>query len=244
MSYFGNAPYREWAEAVGVDPYTTNPLLREELERVAVLDTAVSVGTGMVTPQLPETLGLIPRVSRTAYKKDWRELFDDNRKAMQAMGTDPAVIERFEHNDALTPSVMTLIVTALESMKDVQDRRYVIEQASLLQSETEALFFAECVLMAQWFHDNEARLEQMLLETYIPVAMTVDGRVIAFSAADYAYWDKLNASIANEFTAHYKKYPGRREVWVADKASPRFVEGLKELVGLATSSARNSELLQ
>ena len=232
-----NKEFREWAEAVGVDPYTTNPLLYEELRRVALIDTAASFGAGVAIPggflgavAGPGGIaGLVADVSRTAYKKDWRELFEINRNAMTAMGADAKLIDRFERNAAMTPSVMTLIVKALERMEGVQDRHHVIQQASLLKTEAEALFFAECVMMAKWYHKDKTKLKKMLLETLIPVGLTVDGRVIAFSAVDYGFWDELNASLAAEFTDHYKKYSGRREAYIADKVSPKFVAGMQGL---------------
>ena len=222
-------PYREWAQAVGVDPYTTNSLLKNELNRISAVEAVAKFGVGFVVPPLPGALGLVADVSDTVYKKDWRDLFENNRKDMQAMGVNNKVIVKFEESDSLTPSLMTLIVKALVSMKGVKDRHYVIGQAALIESEVQALFFGECVMLAQWFHQNKTPLKAMLLETLIPVGLTRDGRVVAFSAADYAYWDKQTASLAASFTKKYKKYGQRREAWVADLVSPRFEQGMSDL---------------
>ena len=82
----------------------------------------------------------------------------------------------------------------------------------------------------------------MLLETLIPVGLSLDGRVIAFSAADYAYWDQLNESIATEFTQKYTKYSPRREAWVADLVSERFIEGMRGLGWTVHFKIRRSAL--
>lgn len=161
---------------------------------------------------------------------------------MQSMGVSPKVIAEFEDRDALTQSMMTLIVKALASMPGVKDRRYVIGQAALLETEVQALFFTECVMLAHWFHHMQKPLKRMLLETLIPVGLSVDGRVIAFSAADYAYWDQLNESIAGEFTQKYTKYSPRREAWVADLVSTQFIEGMKGLGWTVHFKMRRSAL--
>ena len=235
-------PYREWSQAMGVDPYTTNPLLIKELNRIAAVEAAARLGTGFVVPALPGALGLVADVSSTVYEKDWRDLFDENRKDMQSMGVSPKVIAKFEDRDALTPSMMTLIVKSLASMSGVKDRRYVIGQAALLESEVQALFFTECVMLAHWYHHQQKPLKRMLLETLIPVGLSVDSRVIAFSAADYAYWDRLNESIAVEFTQKYRKYSPRREAWVADLVSARFIKGMKGLGWTVHFKIRQSAL--
>ena len=98
--------------------------------------------------------------------------------------------------------------------------------------------------MALWFHQNETSLAQMLPETLVPVALTSDGRVIVFSAVDMAYWTEATATIIEEFSARYAKYADRRETWIADQVSPRFVESLGKLGWTTKSGIRSTVLPQ
>jgi hypothetical protein len=98
------------------------------------------------------------------------------------------------------------------------------------------------LLMAQWFHTNKAPIAKMLPDTLVPVALTEDGRVIVFTSADLALWTEDAAELTAEMTEIYKKYSDKREVWVADQASPRFKEGV-ESFGWTINSGNRSKVL-
>ena len=56
---------RRWAQKVNVDPYTTNPLLRQALEGIAKVDVAGSIATKVVVPIPPRRrYDLVGRRSR------------------------------------------------------------------------------------------------------------------------------------------------------------------------------------
>ena len=82
----------------------------------------------------------------------------------------------------------------------------------------------------------------MLPDTLVPVALTVDGRVIVFSAADLALWTEESASVSVGFTTLYAKYSDQCEVWIADQVSTRFVNGLTA-VGWTVHSGNRSAVL-
>ena len=82
----------------------------------------------------------------------------------------------------------------------------------------------------------------MLPDTLVPVALTKDGRVIVFTSADLALWTEETAEVTAEFNETYKKYSDKREVWVADQASPRFVEGVAGYGWTVTSGKRSTVL--
>jgi hypothetical protein len=158
------------------------------------------------------------------------------------MGVDDKKIEDLLNKDLINLSLLSLMVETLQGLDSVNDREYVIDQIVLLETESEVIWFAESLLMARWFHDHEAPIAKMLPDTLVPVALTKDNRVIAFSAADYAYWDEATAAIATEFTSQYEKYSDQSEAWVADQASPRFIEGFGKLGWTVRSGLRSTVL--
>jgi len=233
---------RRWAKKVGVDPYSTNEALGAELRRVAEVDAAASIGTKLIAPSLPELAKVLADVSETVYDHDWRELFDLNWAALAEMGATPEQSQQFFDNEPLTPSLDTLIVSSLEEMDGVADRPLVIEQAALLESESEAVFFAESVMLASWFHTDQTPLERMVFATLIPVGMTADGRLIAFTAADDAYWTRTAATAAVEFHETYQDMSEQREVWIAGHTSTRFRQAVEGL-GWTVRDSLREELL-
>jgi DNA-binding transcriptional regulator YhcF (GntR family) len=240
-----NSSYRKWAEQVGVNPYTTNEALHNELERIAKTEASAKVGTKIFAQSLiPEELKIITDVAKTAYHKEWREIIDENIAALNAMEVSSETMNRFLDNPNINLTIQTLFIELLEAMTGVGDRAIVIEQASRLQTDAEAAFFAESLLMAHWFHINQTPAARMLGGTLIPVILTTDGRVIAFSASDYEYWTQLTAPIAVEFDQQYRKVSRKREIWVADNVSPGFVSGVSNLGWSVRSDLRAHVLPQ
>ena len=238
-----NSSYRKWAEKVGVNPYTGNIALHDELERVAKTEAGAKIGTKIFAPSIiPEELKIISDVSKTAYHKEWRVIIEENDRALDAMAVKPGTKAHFLENPYINLTLQTLIIELLEAMTGTEDRAIVIEQASLLLTDAEAAFFAESLMMAHWFHVNQAPAARMLGGTLIPVILTNDGRVIAFSASDYEYWTPLTAPIAAEFNQQYRNVSRKREVWVADNVSPGFVKGVSNLGWSVRSDLRSHVL--
>lgn len=237
-----NSSYRLWAEKAGVNPYTTNLALQEELFRVAKIDAYVGSGTWLIVPSISGSMAVVATVSHSIYKQNWREIVAANRQSLRGMGVGDKHIETFLGHEFVNLALSTLMIETLNGLEGVKDRALVVNQAILLETEAEAIWFTESLLMALWFHQNETSLAQMLPETLVPAALSSDNRVIVFSAADMAYWTEETATIIEEFSARYAKYSDRREAWIADQVSPRFVEGLGKL-GWTTKSGIRSEAL-
>jgi hypothetical protein len=238
-----NKAYRLWALEVGVNPYSSNPAIREELNRVAAADALMGTGTKVFVPNVIKgDLNLFAKVSRSIYKDDWHELVELNKKALRDMGVGDELADAFLIHDFFNLSLASLVVEILVDLDGVDDRPLVIDQALLLETEAEAIWFTESLMMAQWFHKNEAPIEKMLPDTLVPVALTSDGRVVVFSAADLALWTEETAIVTAEFTELYKKYSDKREARIADLASPKFVKGLAGLGWTVHSGNRHTVL--
>jgi hypothetical protein len=96
--------------------------------------------------------------------------------------------------------------------------------------------------MAEWFHEHMNPATRMLGGTLIPVILTQDGRVVAFSASDYEYWTKKVAIISSDFNNQYVSVSRKREIWVADQVSSGFVSGVS-LLGWSVRSDLRAKVL-
>jgi hypothetical protein len=239
-----NRSYRLWAHKVGVNPYTSNVAIQEELNRIAKADAYLGTSTLVFAPNIITNTSarIVAKVSKSIYKDDWHEVVDNNRKALRKMGVEDGLIDIYLSHDFINLSLATLIIETLIDLEGVEDQALVIEQAILLETEAEAIWFAESLLMAQWFHTSKAPIAKMLPDTLVPVALTKDGRVIVFTSADLALWTEEAAIVTAEFTETYKKYSDQREVWVADQASPRFIKGAADF-GWTVNSGNRSKVL-
>ena len=148
---------------------------------------------------------------------------------MREMGVSEELIIEFETHKFYTPMTQTLIISLLDSMAGAQDRTIVIEQAVLLESEPEALFFLESVMLAEWYNREQTPPKAFVFNTLIPVAINESENLVAFSAADYMFWTEEAAAISGEFTDTYAEYPGGRELVMADYISPKATSGIGKL---------------
>ena len=213
---------RRWAGKLGVDPYTTNERLAQELERVAKIDAIAGKGSSIVAPKIPGA-SYVEDVHKLVTEMDPHELRDHNLNRLLEIGVPAEKAESFLELASLTPTRQTLLLSSLESLEGVANRAVVIEQALTLETEPEALFFLESVVMAGWYHTSQTPLERMVGASGVPGALAKDGRIIVFSALDYAYWTEQGAPIVSDFMKLYEGLPGRPEAWFSGGASPRFI---------------------
>lgn len=220
--------HRELAQKYGVDPYSTNPILQRELHRLGIVAQAADVGANLIVPVLPGALGLVAKASDIAYKKDWREVFEHNARIMRNLGVSEKDIHSFQYSEVITPTTQALIVTMLDAIKSAKHRNYVIQQAAQLETESEALFFTESIMLAEWYNRNRRPLKEFLRTTLVPAAITHKGNVVLFTAVDAAYWTKPNEKLVRELSALYGEQSGK-ELIAADFVSPRFEQHMATL---------------
>jgi hypothetical protein len=224
-----NKAYRRIAKEYGVNPYTTNEALQDELLRLAKVDAVASKGTTILLPGLGLGAKIISKVSRAVYEESWLEIVARNEDTLEEMGASPDQIKALFSNDSINLTLLTLMLETLREMQAVENPLNVIDQLILLETDAEAVFFSECLLMADWYNDNETALTEWVPGTLVPVVLTDNNKLIAFSAADFVYWTPEQQTLIVDFIEQYKGYSQEHEVWIADQASPRFVEGVEEL---------------
>ena len=104
MSVLGvSSAMRLWAAKVGVDPYTTNVVLRDALESIAKVDAAGSIATKVVLP-IPQVVGMTSTVSSLVWGKDPEEVRKINEERLgesrgPRSGGEGALQERLVHAD-------------------------------------------------------------------------------------------------------------------------------------------------
>jgi len=153
---------RRLAKKLGVDPYTSNPELAAELNRVAKYDRIGRLGLGFANiPSVPG-MGYVKDVNHYVWDKDPKELRDFNKKNLLEMGIDEKLVERFLDSPYYSPSFQTTIVFSLLELPDVANREEIIEDAVVASSISESKFFMNIVLLLVWFNNNQTPLKEMI----------------------------------------------------------------------------------
>ena len=116
-------------------------------------------------------------------------LKDFNHQQLVAMGAEEPLIQAFLDVPWYSPTLQTAFIQALSELEGVADRATVLEQARDMQSEVEARFFVQSVMLLAWFHQTQGPLNRLLsLETRLPLALTADNRIISLLPVDYLFW--------------------------------------------------------
>ena len=116
-SYLGvSGASRRWAQKLGVDPYSSNPVLRKALEDIGKIDAAGGIAAKAVVP-IPPVVGTAADVSGLVWGKDPEELRKLNEQHLAEAGVDKAVAGAFFKSKAFTPSQQTRFVSALHAVR-------------------------------------------------------------------------------------------------------------------------------
>ena len=221
--YFGvTAAERRWAQKLGVDPYTSNEVLRKEIKEVARIDSAGKFGVKLLPiPSIPGA-SAIQAVNAVVWSKDPYELQDFNRERLLSMGVTEAQIEAFFEVPWLSPSGQTLFVSALAGLERAENRSLAIEQALDLESVDEGRFLLQAAQMLAWLNENEAPVTRLLSGERSLVALADGGRELTPVPVDHLSWTSELAELTERRT-HELERAGveSRELWL--------IRGLSEL---------------
>jgi hypothetical protein len=228
-SIFGvTGAQRRWAQKVGVDPYSSNKVLRDALQGIGKVDAAGGIAAKVAVP-IPMVVSTTASVSNLVWGKDPEELRKLLEKQIEELGASKEVSEAFFKNKVMTPTHWVTIVTALYAVKAKGSADY-IDTAATAKSEREAVFFSESAQMLQKLH-AQSPVEALLTDTRVMVAKTKDGRALALLPGDYMPWTEKLATGAKELGERTQKEIGAtsREIWIPGDFSPTAKQELKTL---------------
>ncbi len=221
---------RRVAKKLGVDPYTSNPVLAAELKRVAKYERVGRLGFGYVNiPSVPG-MGYVKDVNHYVWDKDPRELRDYNKKSLLKMGVDDELVGAFLNSPYYSPSFQTAIVFSLQEMDGVPNREEIIEDAVVAWTIPQAQFFTNMVLLLTWFHINQSPFEKIINHSDITSGLTADNRIITILPVDFVCWSEQVAEAANFHNEVLSDIEAeQREFWFAGSVSDRTKSKINDL---------------
>ena len=187
---------RKVAIELGVDPYSSNPVLQHELNGVAkaafaggatfsiaTLPVGGAAGIGLATTEVSNSLNDALR------EKSPTDLKIVNRKSVLAMGVSEKEAERFFGNGAFSPTAQTAFVLNLKSLDGVVNRRAFIKLATDKSStESDAIFCVQTAALMSKIHKSEKPLARIVTIGDFPVCIAKDGTVVVALQWDYGAW--------------------------------------------------------
>ena len=216
-----NKSRREWAAKLGIDPYTTNPILRPKLDRAAAASFAggfaIETAIGMVAAPVQYAVEFDASVRDSVWNLPVIDLQSQNEAKLKAMGIEGRPVRDFFRNRWFTPTLQTALVTALGELPNVRGRDSIVKLAATVQGETRARFLIGSLRILGNHHRSGTRIASISTTGLVPVGRTAAGETIVAAAIDYAWWDAR----LDEFVRH-PAFKGQKPlVLIAGRASPR-----------------------
>jgi hypothetical protein len=189
-----NSARRRWARRVGADPYSTNPVLKDALERIAAVDAAGGIATSVVVP-IPPIVGTTAKVGDLVWGTDPEELRKLNESRARDIGTTEDDANAFFRNRAFTLTMQTRLVGALAPV-GVPGAGDYLASAAEAGDHREALFFVESAEMLQREHEASP-VARVLTDSRAIVAQRASGEAIVVLPVD---WLRAAETTGAEFT--------------------------------------------
>jgi hypothetical protein len=229
---------RQFAYDFGVDPYSRNTILQENLDDLAWAGFSGGLSATAGLSQVPGGAGTA--VTATSGSKILGEVFRNtppselrtmNRKKLVAMGVNDEVVDLFINNQNYTPREQTILVAALDSMKNTKNRSEYIKFAVLTDNADMALFRQRQAQMYAGYNKSISSVKEFISIYEISIIKTNDNKVVFNVPLDYTVWTKGLEIVASTITQEVARMKGitDREIWVTGTFSSIAKENLEKL---------------
>ncbi|MGJ8671973.1 hypothetical protein [Rubritalea sp.] len=216
------------ARELGVNPYSDNKLLQDEMEKVTwaffagglplrLGASAVSGGASMALTAT-KTVG----IPEDIYDVTPGELMLRDRTAMEAMGADEMLIEKVFLNPNLNVALRHGAISSLVNLPGGADRLNVLGQLGSCASVEQARYFYQVL---EKLKERHAKSPYIALSTVMrmPAGITQDGVLEVVAPVDYLCWTPQIAQFAST-----PKVPGQKyRAVVYGRISALAIEGFK-----------------
>ena len=218
---------RQLAKNLGVDPYTTNPVLAEKLTNIAWVAFSGRLGVDvLVSAVMPGSMA-IQATSFTndlVYDTPKADLILLNKQKMITMGASEWLADELIKNRWYSLTVLTSLLTELERLAGVAGRPTVIALARTVESEEEARFVVASVQMLAKLNVTGMPLRELAARRTV-LGITPDSAIVIPAPVDYVSWTEQIARLAERPDLQ----ASRRGIWLTGRMSARTQVGLSRL---------------
>jgi hypothetical protein len=214
-----NGSARKWAQKVGVDPYTTNAVLKKALADIGKIDAAGGMAAKIAVP-IPPVVGATASVGNMVWGADPDALLKQNEQKLKEIGVGEKVVKALYESKGLTLTLHTRLAGALREVNVPGCADYV-ETAAEADVEREGVFFADSAEMLARFHKSTP-VAAVLSDSRALVAKTKDGRAVMLLPLDWVSWTAASEKAITEIEKRAKAElgAGKLELRITGKVSP------------------------
>lgn len=190
---------RQLAKGLGVDPYTTNPILAEKLTDAASVAFSARLGINILTTAFVPASAAISLTSFTSdlvYDTPKADLIVMNKQKMIRLGASETQAQNLLKNPYFSLTVLTSLVTGLESLGNVLGRQEVLSLAATARNQEDARFLASSVHLLAWLNVTRVAIYQLKTIGNV-VGVTPAGSLVVPAPVDYISWTERIGGFAD-----------------------------------------------
>ncbi len=220
---------REYAGRYDVDPYSSNKVLQEELDKIGKAG-AYGLWTASVgTMPISGTAGAV--ISVTSLSQSFNNLLKNepparirnvNETKLQQMGVAPDLAKRYLDHNAYTPRHDLILVDSLARITAATGRDAYLNASLAALDEVEANFFVNTAQIMRGYHETQGPITAITMIEALTIAQTRNGTAMIPFALDYGVWTANADKLSQHLKSNYKAdgFNGKFEMWVTGTLSP------------------------
>jgi len=210
---------RDLARAVGVDPYTTNPVLSKKLTDMAwVAFSGRFVVQAAISVLVPGSMAIsaVTITNSTVYDTPPGDLINNAQSIFSGTGASDAQVQALIKNQQYSLSVLTALAMGVQRLQGVNGLASVVPFAAAAKTQDETRMVAGAMNMLARYHE---RVQPIVLVTAPGpiVGRTAGGAVVVAAPVDYVAW---TAGVAR-FAKREDLQAPERVGWISGQTSPR-----------------------
>lgn len=189
------------ARQLGVDPYSDNRRLQEEMDKVTWAFFAGGLPLRIVAATASAGVSLAATkmvgIPEETYSLTASELALRDKQALTAMGVRAEDIDAFQIHPTLSITRRHRIVKSLDALPGVKGRGRIILLANSCDSAEQVDFLvASLAMMAQRQSEGAARYSELVVLGRLPGVMTAEGVLEVPAPVDHVTWTEQVATFA------------------------------------------------
>jgi hypothetical protein len=217
---------RRLAKELGIDPYTTNPVLAAKLDDVTWAAFAGGLGVNVLTSLIPG--GLI--LSTSSRLSDWvwdtapGDLRVEIENTLLEIGVGQSEVDRFLRHSFYTMSMQAVLTASLDEIDGVAGRADIMPLVLSVGSEGQARFVVQTIDLLRNYHLAVGPLAKLFVDGTV-IGEDQDGQPIIVAPVDYMSWTPTLDRFASNLEDAFETSP---TLYSTGNLSPRTTEALSD----------------
>lgn len=218
---------RDFAKEFGVDVYSSNKILQEELNSVGWAGAIGGLTVSAATAPLSGTAAVVVKSGRMAdqigsvlAEEPPSRLRIENDKILTKLNIPQKTRDAFLDHPAFTPRHDTVITLSLASLNNTQGHQKFLDAALAARDEIDANFFEDVAETLAHYHVNESPIVRFDVHNGLVLALARNGAAVFAVPLDHGAWTQTAERIFADLKQNYPA-SGKLELWVTGTVSDR-----------------------